>query len=184
MAPQVRPTDGTLPPLVAFGGRIDRATLKPHAKQATMAGCSPGIGGTQGGLGDAAGPRATSGAMATGGNLVFMGNSGGNELAAYNAKNGTKLWNFDALTAVYAAPITYELNGVQYIAASVGGRRPATISRPRTRACWCSRSGGNAKLPPYSPTRPGTQSAALTAAADVVERGGKVYEQHCSVCTA
>ena len=40
--------------------------------------------------------------MATAGNLVFMGNSGGKQLAAYNAKTGEKLWEFDAQTDVYA----------------------------------------------------------------------------------
>ncbi len=50
------------------------------------------------------GARATSGAMATAGNLVFMGNSGGKKLSAYNAKTGEKLWEFDAQTDVYAAP--------------------------------------------------------------------------------
>ncbi len=50
-----------------------------------------------------AGP--TSGVLATAGNLVFKGNGGGKILSAYDAKTGKKLWNFDAKTAVFAAPI-------------------------------------------------------------------------------
>jgi PQQ-dependent dehydrogenase (methanol/ethanol family) len=49
-----------------------------------------------------------------------------------NAKNGDKLWTFEAQTAVYAAPITYQLNGVQYIAA-MSQAPAATTSRPPMR---------------------------------------------------
>jgi quinohemoprotein ethanol dehydrogenase len=184
MAPQVRPTDGTLPPLVAFGGRIDRATLKPHNKQANDGWLQAWDPVARKVVWETPkGPRATSGAMATGGNLVFMGNSGGNELAAYNAKTGAKLWNFNALTAVYAAPITYELNGVQYIAASVGGAAAGDYFAPTYARMLVFKVGGTAKLPltaPYTPRQ--LNPPALTASADVVERGGKVYEEHCSVC--
>ena len=185
MAPQVRPTDGTLPPLVAFGGRIDRATLKPHNKQANDGWLQAWDPVARKVVWETPkGPRATSGAMATGGNLVFMGNSGGNELAAYNAKTGTKLWNFDALTAVYAAPITYELDGVQYIAASVGGAAAGDYFAPtlRAHAGVQGRRHREAAAERRLTRRAQLNPPALTASADVVERGGKVYAEHCSVC--
>jgi hypothetical protein len=73
MAPQQRPASGP-PPLIAFGGRIDRTTLKPHAKQADMAGCRPGDPSARKMVGKRRRARATSGVLA-GGNLVFMGNT-------------------------------------------------------------------------------------------------------------
>jgi quinohemoprotein ethanol dehydrogenase len=184
MAPQVRPTDGKPPPLVAFGGRVDRATLKPHAKQANDGWLQAWDPIARKVVWETPkGPRATSGVLATGGNLVFMGNSGGNQLSAYDAKSGAKLWNFDALTAVYAAPITYELGGVQYIAASVGGAASGDYFAPTYARMLVFRVGGDAKLPPVQPYTPRTLNPPMLAAsADVVERGARAYEANCSVC--
>ncbi len=64
--------------------------------------------------------RPTGGVLATAGNLVFMGAGQGKELRAYDAKTGAQLWSAPTQTIVFAAPITYELDGVQYIVASVG----------------------------------------------------------------
>lgn len=183
MAPQQRPASGP-PPLIAFGGRIDRATLKPHAKQADngwLRAWDPVarkvVWETE------KGPRATSGVLATGGNVVFMGNSNGKQLSAYNAKNGTKLWTFDAQTAVYAAPITYELDGVQYIAASVGGTSGSDYYAPTYARMLVFKVGGNVKLPPTAPyTPPVLNPPPSTATPEIIARGNQVYDQHCSVC--
>ena len=98
--------------------------------------------------------RPTSGVLATAGNLVFMGNGGGKMLSAYDAKTGTKLWSFDAKTAVFAAPITYVLDGVQYIAASVGGVAQGGYFAPTHARMLVFALGGKAALPepePYTP---------------------------------
>ena len=60
-----------------------------------------------------------SGTLATAGDLVFAG-SGKGELAAYKADTGAKLWSADAQAGVLAAPISYEVNGEQYVAIEVG----------------------------------------------------------------
>ena len=59
------------------------------------------------------------GTLATAGNLVFQGNAGG-EFVAYNATNGTMLWRFDAGLGINGAPISYLLDGKQYVAILVG----------------------------------------------------------------
>ena len=169
---------------VAFGVKVDADKLKPYARQADI------------GLLKAwhpvarkvvwqsePGQRATSGVTATAGNLVFMGNSGGKQLAAYDAKNGKKLWSFDAKTAVFAAPITYELDGVQYVAASVGGATQGGYFAPTYARMLVFAIGGNAKLPepaPYTP--PALNPPPSTASADVIAKGGDVYSRNCSVC--
>jgi PQQ-dependent dehydrogenase (methanol/ethanol family) len=183
MAPQVRPTNGP-PPLVAFGGRIDRATLKPHNKQANDGWLQAWDPVARKMVWETPrGPRATSGVLATAGNLVFMGNSGGRKLSAYNAKTGQNLWTFDAQTDVYAAPITYELNGKQYIAASVGGTGGADYFAPTYARMLVFEVGGKQKLPPNAPYTARTLNPpALTASADVVARGSRLYEANCSVC--
>ena len=183
MAPQQRPANGP-PPLVAFGGRIDRATLKPHNKQADNGWLQAWDPVARKAVWETPkGPRATSGVLATGGNLVFMGNSGGKQIAAYDAKTGAQLWTFDAQTAVYAAPITYELGGRQYIAASVGGTVQGGYYAPTYARMLVFAVGGTAKLPPNQPyTAPVINPPALTVGADVVARGGLAYEKNCSIC--
>jgi alcohol dehydrogenase (cytochrome c) len=67
-----------------------------------------------------------SGAMATAGNLVFLGHPDG-EFAAYDAKTLKELWSFNVGTGIQAPPITYSVNGKQYIAILAGSRQNAVI---------------------------------------------------------
>jgi quinohemoprotein ethanol dehydrogenase len=121
--------------------------------------------------------------LATAGNLVFMGNGGGKVLSAYDAKTGAKLWSFDAGTSVFAAPITYTLDGVQYIAASVGGTAQGGYFAPTHARMLVFAVGGSVTLPPPEPdTPPPLDPPPATAAADVVARGGELYTRFCSVC--
>jgi quinohemoprotein ethanol dehydrogenase len=185
MAPQAKPAPGTPPPLVAFGGRVDRATLKPHNKQADNGWLQAWDPVARKVVWETPkGPRATSGALATGGNLVFMGNSGGKQIRAYDAKTGAQLWNFEAQTAVFAAPITYELDGVQYIAASVGGAaQGGDYFAPTYARMLVFKVGGKAVLPENKPyTALALNPPPSTAAADVIALGGDVYARNCAVC--
>jgi quinohemoprotein ethanol dehydrogenase len=183
MAPQIRPTEGP-PPLIAFGGQIDRETLKPHNKQANDGWLQAWDPVTRKVVWETPrGPRATSGALATGGDLVFMGNSNGNMLAAYNAVTGEQLWSYDAQSAVYAAPITFELDGEQYIAASVGGTGGSDYYAPSYGRMLVFKVGGTAQLPEkVSYTPPELNPPPSTATPEVLARGTAVYAEHCSVC--
>jgi quinohemoprotein ethanol dehydrogenase len=125
----------------------------------------------------------TSGVLATAGNLVFMGNGVGKVLSAYDAKTGTKLWSFDARTAIFAAPITYELDSVQYVAASVGGTAQGGYFAPTDARMLVFALGGKAVLPaptPYMP--PKLDPPPSTASVEVIAHGGELYSRNCSVC--
>ena len=67
------------------------------------------------------------GTLTTGGNLVFQGRTDG-KLLAYDATTGKILWEFHAGLGISAPPITYKLNGRQYISILVGwgGIYPST----------------------------------------------------------
>jgi len=65
-------------------------------------------------------PSANGGTLCTAGNIVFEGTAQGN-LEAYRADNGQKLWSADAQSGVVAAPMTYTVNGEQYVAVLAGG---------------------------------------------------------------
>ncbi|HTR00802.1 MAG TPA: PQQ-dependent dehydrogenase, methanol/ethanol family [Candidatus Acidoferrum sp.] len=186
MTPQKMPDNGK-PPLVAVGGRLDaaaQAALKPHNKQANDGWLQAWDPIARKAVWETPrGPRATSGVLATAGDVVFMGNSNGNTLAAYDAKTGTQLWSYDAQSAVYAAPITYELDGVQYIAASVGGASANDYYAPSYGRMLVFKVGGNVQLPAkvtYTPAP--LNPPPSTAAADVIAHGNEVYSANCAVC--
>jgi alcohol dehydrogenase (cytochrome c) len=66
------------------------------------------------------------GALATAGNLVFFGLPDGT-FAAYDAKTLKELWSFNVGTGINAPPITYSVNGKQYVAVLVGSRQAPNI---------------------------------------------------------
>ena len=59
------------------------------------------------------------GILTTAGNLVIQGNAVG-FLSAYRADTGEKLWSMSAQSAIVAAPVTYEVDGEQYVAVLSG----------------------------------------------------------------
>lgn len=60
-----------------------------------------------------------AGTLTTAGNLLFQGRPDG-QLVGYNAENGEILWTFDVGLGISAPPITYMIDGRQYIALLVG----------------------------------------------------------------
>ncbi len=63
-----------------------------------------------------------SGALATAGGLVFVGDNDG-WLRAYDARTGRTLWEFFCGAGVNAPPVSFELDGEQYIAVVAAGSR-------------------------------------------------------------
>jgi alcohol dehydrogenase (cytochrome c) len=57
--------------------------------------------------------------MATGGGLVFTGNPEG-EFMALNDETGEVVWKFQTGTGIVGQPITYEVDGEQYVAIVAG----------------------------------------------------------------
>jgi quinohemoprotein ethanol dehydrogenase len=131
------------------------------------------------------------GVLSTAGDLVFQGNALG-EVVGYAARNGERLWNFDAQTGVVAPPISYEIDGEQYIAvvAGWGGAMPITggdaarkgainVNRSRVLAF---KLGAKEALP--APV----QASALPTPpprikdADQIAKGKGAFLRSCAVC--
>jgi quinohemoprotein ethanol dehydrogenase len=140
---------------------------------------------------DLAGPW-NGGVLATGGGLVFQGNSQ-KQFAAYDAAAGTKLWSANAQTGVIAAPITYSIKGEQYVAVLAGwggiwALAPGILSEVAGPVRNISRLlvyklGGKAELPP----EPAIERLAIdpppaTGSAEQLASGSKLYGRYCSVC--
>ncbi|WP_250890251.1 PQQ-dependent dehydrogenase, methanol/ethanol family [Sphingobium nicotianae] len=134
--------------------------------------------------------RGSGGVLATAGNLVFQGTIDGT-FAAYSADKGRKLWEMPVQQVPIAAPMTYMIDGVQYVAVNAGWGGgiahagvvkplPIPLSAPRL---LVFRIGGTAKLPPLvlagaGPVRPDdTKADAATIA-----QGGALFATHCATC--
>ncbi|MDB5644383.1 MAG: pyrrolo-quinoline quinone [Methylobacterium sp.] len=67
-----------------------------------------------------AGSRLSGGTLATAGGLVFSGEEDGH-LDAHDAETGAILWRFQCGAGIGGPPITYSLDGRQYVAVAAGG---------------------------------------------------------------
>jgi PQQ-dependent dehydrogenase (methanol/ethanol family) len=75
------------------------------------------------------------GLLSTKTGIVFSGEGGG-ELFALDASTGKKLWFNSTPAGVNAPPISYTLEGRQYIAAAVGGNKLFGFKRGQTIRAW------------------------------------------------
>ena len=131
------------------------------------------------------------GILSTAGNLLFQGNASGN-FAAYRADSGELLWSQAAQTGVVAGPMTYEVNGVQYVAvlAGWGGVFPLVAGELAEKSgkqrnisrLLVYKLGGTAELPALlsneSPLNPPTENADAAALAT----GHALFANFCSDC--
>ncbi|PWT91823.1 MAG: PQQ-dependent dehydrogenase, methanol/ethanol family [Proteobacteria bacterium] len=60
-----------------------------------------------------------AGVLSTGGGLVFTGDAEGN-FVALDAASGKVLWHFQCGASVYSSPMTYAVDGKQYVAVAAG----------------------------------------------------------------
>lgn len=63
------------------------------------------------------------GPLVTAGDLVFISGTEDEKLRAFNKRNGEVVWEFQLPTGAFATPITYEVEGKQYLVIAVGGVR-------------------------------------------------------------
>jgi quinohemoprotein ethanol dehydrogenase len=126
------------------------------------------------------------------GDLVFQGTATGH-LSAYDAATGNRLLNLLLGTVITAAPMTYEIDGVQYIAllAGAGGPQggffaPGVIAAEREnfqRLIVLKLGGSDIPLPPLrKPLESPPMPAAIVATSAVMARGQELFMDRCSRC--
>lgn len=130
------------------------------------------------------------GTLSTAGNLVFEGSADG-RVIAYAADTGKKLWEQPAASGVMAAPITYSVDGEQYVTfmAGWGGAFSTFAGALSLRAgvqpyaqVLTYKLGGTAELQEPAPREDAPKPPPLTADAATVEAGAKLYDGYCSQC--
>lgn len=62
-----------------------------------------------------------AGPMVTAGGLVFIGATGDDRFRAFDLRTGKEVWNATLPTSAFAVPMSYEVNGRQYIVVASGG---------------------------------------------------------------
>jgi quinohemoprotein ethanol dehydrogenase len=75
------------------------------------------------------------GVLATAGDLVFQGHLD-HSFVAYDAKTGKQLWAYKAESSIVGAPISYRLNGKQYIAVITGTGGEGATTRSLANQPW------------------------------------------------
>ena len=135
------------------------------------------------------------GTMSTAGNLVFQGRANG-ELWVYAADTGKVLKTIQTHSHIMAAPMTYEVGGVQYVAVQVGYGGTGIASGPipptsaardfaNTNRIIAFRLGGGDVPPPPPRNEPSFPQPPLqTASAASIAHGEVVFIQECSRCHA
>ena len=120
------------------------------------------------------------GTLATAGNLVFQGTAAG-DFIAYRATDGEKLWSSWAGTGIVAPPITYAVDGRQYVSVMAGwggafSKKARTYGRLLTFAI-----GGTAEIPARPQPRRATVIAS-TAKPEDIAAGSKLFATYCARC--
>jgi quinohemoprotein ethanol dehydrogenase len=133
------------------------------------------------------------GVVSTAGNLVFQGQANG-QFIAYDSRSGKKLWAFPTHMGILAAPMTYAIDGRQYVSVLVGWgsgyglttgfANEAVGARTATRRLLTFALGGTAQLP--APEKEDLQRVDLSPTStwtpQQITEGRRAYADNCSRC--
>jgi len=124
------------------------------------------------------------GTLATAGGLVFWATSGGH-VAAFDAADGRTLWDADAGMTILTAPMTYSVDGVQYVAVMTGASINFPIRTvgltPKSRVL-VFRLGGTAAPLPYPRPDPTPAPPTIEATETELAYGERLFAENCSLC--
>lgn len=128
-----------------------------------------------------------AGVLATAGDLVFQGNAQG-EFLAYHAETGKEMWKAPVGSGVIAPPVTYLVDGKQYISLAVGWGGAFGVSNKGTEhiypgTIYTFALGGNAdypELPQYPPKKLVEGKVKMDETA--LALGGNLFDLNCSLC--
>ena len=133
-----------------------------------------------------------SGVVATAGGLVFQGDGLG-YLSAYNTDNGEKLWTYNTYISMLAPPVTYEIDGEQYVVILAGTGGPenfvgytndtAAIKYGNFNKLLGFKLGANLQLTaPNVLDKTIPEQPELVASQDDLIRGEQLYNVSCGPC--
>jgi len=136
------------------------------------------------------------GVLGTAGGLVFQGDALG-MFSAYDKETGERLWEFNTYTSMLAPPISFEIDGEQYVSILTGsgggdlfGGEPlppieiqASLTYNNFGRLLVFKLGGQKELP-IPDVRDNTipEQVLADASNDQIRNGESNYNQYCAVC--
>jgi quinohemoprotein ethanol dehydrogenase len=133
-------------------------------------------------------PGHGGGVLTTAGNLIFQGRPRDGVLGTFvalRATDGEQLWSWNTPDAISAGPVTYTVNGEQYVAVISGALFYAGTTTPRVRhngRMLAFKLNGTGVLPPDPPFAPPPDPPSTVAAQAQVALGEAVYGKRCALC--
>jgi quinohemoprotein ethanol dehydrogenase len=128
-----------------------------------------------------------AGVLATAGNLVFQGTTWG-KMRAYSATSGATLWESETGTGVMAPPVSYEIDGEQYVAVVAGlggsaGGHYLRFANANPGRILAFKLDARTPLPP-TPSRSAKEIEApmIEVSEAVLQRGRDMYSAVCARC--
>ena len=126
------------------------------------------------------------GTLTTDGNLVFQGTADG-RFIAYDARSGGKLWEAPVGTGIVAAPVTYEVDGKQYVSIAVGwggvyGLMFRATDTKGPGRVYTFALGGRAPLPEAAQYQLGALLSGVKYDPAHVQEGTLLYVSNCVFC--
>jgi quinohemoprotein ethanol dehydrogenase len=193
--PDLEAAAATLPPPVraAVEGHPNWQWVTDQPFTSQLRAIDPMTGATKWSV-ESLGWQDRQGVLATQTGVIFHGNAAG-RLFARDADTGEELWHVDTGSTIMAAPMTYEVDGVQYVAVQTGwggggwGFVPpyaAAYSKGNANRLLVFKVGGGevpvpADLPALQPAvAPPAQAAGVTPA--MIAEGGALFTSNCTIC--
>lgn len=130
------------------------------------------------------------GVLSTAGDLVFQGTAHG-EFKSYHAETGELLWQQPVQASVQAPPVSYAVDGEQYILLPAGAGGTARIIAPKygdaargPSRLLAYKLGGTVTLPPWTDDRPPIpEPPDITASLETIQRGKQLFNEiGCNLC--
>ncbi len=136
------------------------------------------------------------GVLGTAGGLVFQGDALG-IFSAYDKETGERLWEFNTYTSMLAPPISFEIDGEQYVSILTGsgggdlfGGEPlppieiqASLTYNNFGRLLVFKLGGQKELPiPDVRDKTIPEQVLADASNDQIRNGESNYNQYCAVC--
>ena len=131
------------------------------------------------------------GLLSTAGNLLFQGNAD-SEFVAYRATDGERLWTADVQSGITAPPVTYTIDGEQYVAVLAGWGSVFALlfgqdlnpdgDKQNISRVLAYKIGGQAELPAPPPLRARAEPPPAFGDDDMIEEGRVHYARNCGGC--
>ncbi len=130
-----------------------------------------------------------SGLLSTAGNLVFQG-TGDGFFRAFRADTGEELWNAPAQTGVVGSPVTYLVDGQQYVSVLAGWGGVGTIYGRAAKAAGVKhigrlltfKAGATGALPPMAAEADLPTPPAFEGTMEEVAAGEDLFHRNCGTC--